>query len=67
MVCTLLFEHLFGSEIKENCVLKTDHYKTAIYSDRMEMDTDILNWAQKISEQHSHCSQNLCLYLSADL
>lgn len=43
IVCTLFLEPLFGSKFKENHVLKTDRYKTAIYSDRMEMAIDILN------------------------
>lgn len=43
IVCTLLFKHLSSSKTKENRVLKTYHYKNAIYSDRMKMVIDILN------------------------
>jgi len=50
IVRTLLFRHLSASKIKENPALKTDHYKIAMYSDRMEMDIDILNRVQKISK-----------------
>lgn len=63
IVHTLLFEHLSTSKIKDNPVLKTDHYKTAVYSDRMEMDIhfyiDILNWVQKISKQYSTLLRDL--------
>lgn len=58
IVCTILFEHLSVNKIKENRVLKTDHYKIAIYSDRMEMDTDILNWMKKLPNS-SHIADRL--------
>lgn len=65
IVCTLIFQHLSANRAKKNHVLKRDHYKIAVYSDRMDMDLVILKWGQKISKQLLYCSWILGFYLSS--